>query len=88
MAYYIAMKFANIAELKNRISEYLAAVERGEEVEVRKRNVPIARIVPIHKEASNKTKLGCGKGTGRIIGDITETFIPEDDWEMHGRHTT
>jgi prevent-host-death family protein len=88
MAYYEAMKIANVAELKNRISEYLSAVENGEEIEVRKRNVPIARIVPIHKETANQTKLGCGKGTGRIIGDITEPFIPEGDWEMLGKGTT
>jgi prevent-host-death family protein len=86
MAYYIAMKVANIAELKNRISEYLAAVERGEEIEVRKRNVPIARIIPIRSQTSNQTKLGCGKGTGRIIGDITEPLMSEDDWEMLGTH--
>lgn len=85
MAYYMAMKITNVAELKNRISEYLAAVEKGEEIEVRKRNVPIARIVPIHKEASNQTKLGCGRETGRIVGDITGPFIPEDDWEMLGK---
>jgi len=88
MVYNMAMKKANIAELKNRISEYLAAVENGEEVEVTKRNVPIARIVPIHKDAPNQTKLGCGKGSGRNLGDITEPFIPEADWEMLGKSTT
>jgi len=82
------MKIANIAELKNRISEYLAAVENGEEIEVRKRNVPIARIVPIRKDALNQTKLGCGKGTGRIDGDVTKPFIPEGDWKMLAKSTT
>jgi prevent-host-death family protein len=79
------MKITNIAELKNRISEYLAAVENGEEIEVRKRNVPIARIIPLEKAAANKTKLGCGRDSGRILGDITEPFVPEDDWEMLGK---
>jgi prevent-host-death family protein len=83
-ANYMAMKIANIAELKNRISEYLSAVENGEEVEVRKRNVPIARIVPVEKAGGNRTVLGCGRESGRIIGDITEPLIPEDDWEMLG----
>jgi prevent-host-death family protein len=78
----MAMKIANVAALKNRISEFLAAVENGEEIEVHKRNVPIARIVPIQKAAANTTKLGCGRETGRIIGDITEPFIPEEDWGM------
>ena len=82
MAYIMAMKVANIAELKNKISEFISAVEKGEEVEVRKRNVPIARIVPIRKGKANATKLGCGKETGRITGDLTEPLIPEDSWEM------
>jgi len=80
----MTMKIANIAEFKNRISEYLSAVESGEEIEVRKRNVPIARVVPITSEKTNKTVLGCGKGTGRILGDVTKPFIPERDWEMLG----
>ncbi|MCY4635918.1 MAG: type II toxin-antitoxin system prevent-host-death family antitoxin [Acidobacteria bacterium] len=37
------MKVANIAEFKNHLREYLAAVAAGEEVEIRKRNVPLAR---------------------------------------------
>jgi prevent-host-death family protein len=67
---------------KNRISESISAVEKGEEIEVRKSNVPIARIVPIRKGKANATKLGCGKKTGRIIGELTEPLIPEDSWEM------
>jgi prevent-host-death family protein len=35
---------ANIAELKQRLSEYLKRVEEGDEISVCKRNVPIARI--------------------------------------------
>ncbi len=76
------MKVANIAEFKSKISKYLSDVEKGEEVEVRKRNVPIARIVPVRKPSANMTKLGCGKGTGRINADPTKPFIPETDWDM------
>jgi len=35
-----------IAELKNRLSEYLRAVRRGETLTVTDRDTPIARIVP------------------------------------------
>jgi prevent-host-death family protein len=76
------MKTANMAEFKNRISEFITAVQRGEEIEVRKRNVPIARVVPVRRIGGNATRLGCGKGTGRISGDLTDPFIPEGDWEM------
>ena len=40
------MKTANIGELKNRLSKYLVDVKRGEEVVVRDRNRPVAKLVP------------------------------------------
>ena len=82
IAYIIVMKIANIAELKNHLSAFLSLVEAGEEIEVRKRNIPIAKVIPIIKKKSNKTVLGCGKGSVKIIGDLTESMISEKDWEM------
>jgi prevent-host-death family protein len=41
------MKRVKIAELKDKLSEHLRAVERGDEIEVTDRNRPIARIVPL-----------------------------------------
>lgn len=41
------MSTANIAELKNRLSAYLAEVKKGGEVIVSERNVPFAKIVPL-----------------------------------------
>jgi prevent-host-death family protein len=40
------MKTVNIGTLKNQLSEYLRYVRNGEEVVVRDRNVPVARILP------------------------------------------
>ncbi len=40
------MKTVNIGELKNRLSAYLRYVQNGEEVIVRDRNRPVARILP------------------------------------------
>ena len=37
----------NIAELKNHLSSYLNQVRRGEEILIRDRNLPIAKIVPL-----------------------------------------
>lgn len=45
-SYLMAMKAANVAELKNRLSHYLRIVRRGEAVLVRDRNRVIARIEP------------------------------------------
>ncbi|MBA3631076.1 MAG: type II toxin-antitoxin system prevent-host-death family antitoxin [Actinobacteria bacterium] len=41
------MRRVKIAELKDRLSEHLRAVEKGAEVVVTDRDRPIARIVPL-----------------------------------------
>jgi antitoxin (DNA-binding transcriptional repressor) of toxin-antitoxin stability system len=38
----------NIAELKDQLSSFLPRVRAGEELVVRDRNLPIAKIVPLH----------------------------------------
>ncbi|MFP4532200.1 MAG: type II toxin-antitoxin system Phd/YefM family antitoxin [Desulfobacterales bacterium] len=40
------MKKVNIVELKNNFSKILMYVEKGERIQVCKRNIPIAYIVP------------------------------------------
>jgi len=42
----------NIAELKNRLSSYLQHVRAGEEIIIRDRNLPIARLVLASVETS------------------------------------
>lgn len=41
------MKEANISEMKNNLSRYLALVRRGETVRILDRGRPVAHIVPI-----------------------------------------
>ena len=77
----MAMTIANIAELKNRLSEYLRLVERGEEVEIRKHNVPVARIVPLRRRSVARGRLGAGAGTAKIRGSLTEPLIPSRAWD-------
>ena len=84
MADNMAMKIANIAEFKNHLCEYLAAVANGEQVEVRKRNTPLARVVPIRRPGRNRTVLGCGKGSVVVKADLTAPMIPVADGEMLG----
>lgn len=43
----MVMRRVKIAELKDRLSEHLRAVEKGAEVVVTDRDRPIARIVPL-----------------------------------------
>lgn len=41
------MNTASIAELKNNLSAYLRQVRRGEEILIRHRKIPVAKIVPL-----------------------------------------
>jgi prevent-host-death family protein len=50
------MRTVNIGELKNQLSAYLQYVRNGEEVIVRDRNTPVARILPIHADSLSSTK--------------------------------
>ena len=77
------MKSANIADIKNNFSHFIALVEQGEVIQVCRRNVPVAEVVPASsRNRTNRTELGCGRGTGRILGDITEPAMPTEDWQM------
>lgn len=84
LAYIMAMKTANIGELKDNLSKFITLVERGEVIEICKRNIPIAKIIPYkNTRTGNQTKLGCGLGTVKILGDVTEPLMPENTWDMH-----
>ena len=41
------MKTVNVAKLKNQLSAYLAYVRKGEQVLIKDRNTPVAKIVPL-----------------------------------------
>jgi prevent-host-death family protein len=51
------MKLVKIAELKDRLSHYLRAAERGSEVVVTDRDRPIARILPVITQRAALTVL-------------------------------
>jgi prevent-host-death family protein len=74
----------NVADLKNKLTDYLAMVEKGAQVIVCRRNVPVARLERIQEQGThvNRSKLGSMKGTVKVLGDLTEPLIPEADWEM------
>ncbi|MDA1140083.1 MAG: type II toxin-antitoxin system prevent-host-death family antitoxin [Planctomycetota bacterium] len=76
------MQKANIAEFKSRLSQYMSLVENGEEVEICRRNIPFARVVPLSQTKENRTQLGCDQGSVEVKVDLAEPTIPEHDWEM------
>ena len=72
----MAMRVANVAEFRMHLSQYLAAAANGEEVKVRKRNAPHARVVPVRPRNRNRTVLGSGRGSVVIKGSLVEPLIP------------
>lgn len=58
------MEAVNVAELKNRLSHYLRMVKDGEEIVIRDRGNPIAKITRIRSEdheASDLALIAAGK---------------------------
>lgn len=60
------MNMVNVHEIKAHLSEYLAAVEKGETVVIARRNKPIAKLVPIGPEETGKTRRPIGLAKGLI----------------------
>jgi len=76
------MKTTNVAEFKKHLSSFLALVEKGDTVEIHRRNLPIARVVALPAKKKNRTVLGCGKGSITFHGSVTEPLILAEHWEM------
>src|SRR5580692_8800583 len=51
------MRSVNVAELKNRLSKYLTFAKGGEEVVIRDRNLPVAKLVPFPAEGADDQEL-------------------------------
>jgi prevent-host-death family protein len=62
-----------VAELKDRLSEFLKRVEEGDEISVCKRNIPIARIGPA-PEGSGEPQ----SSKRRSLGDV-KGWLEDDD---------
>lgn len=84
VAKFVAMKVANIKEVKDRLSRFVEAASRGEEVVICRQNMPVARLVALESPPENHTRLGWAKGEGAIHDDLQGAFIPEDDWHLLG----
>jgi len=74
------MKTVNIAELKNHLSVYLNDVKAGQEIVVRDRNQPVARIVPLSFSSHDDEELLALAAQGKLrlgVGVLEDSF-----WEM------
>ena len=74
------MKSVNITELKNRLSVYLNDVKAGEEILVRDRNQPVARIVPLVRSRDEDGELLALAAQGKLR--LGEGLLEKSFWEM------
>lgn len=74
------MKSVNIAELKNHLSLYLKEVKAGEEILVRDRDRPVARIVPLTHALDQDDELLVLAARGKIR--LGEGVIDDSFWEL------
>jgi prevent-host-death family protein len=51
------MRSVNVAELKNRLSKYLRFAKAGEEIVIRDRNLPVAKLGPFSTEEGSEEEL-------------------------------
>ena len=51
------MRSVNIAELKNRLSTYVTFARGGEEIIIRDRNLPVAKLIPFTAGSAGEDEL-------------------------------
>jgi prevent-host-death family protein len=71
------METVNVHEAKTQLSRLLARVERGEEIIIANRGVPIAKLVPLNPRPSRLASLGRDRGRFVVPNDFNEP-LPED----------
>lgn len=70
------MRSVNVAELKNQLSKYLSFAKEGEEILIRDRNLPVAKLVPFSPgEAEEEELLLVAAGKMRL----PKTAVKLDD---------
>jgi len=76
------MRTVNIGELKNQLSGYLQHVRNGEEIVIRDRSVPVARILPFrHGSVWEQEAQLVASGAMKMPEE-------EMDWELFFRDRT
>ena len=76
------MRSVNIAQLKNHLSRYLSEVRRGEEILIRDRNLPIAKIVPLTEADDLETEEMALVATGQMRAP--KRPLPPWFWSLPG----
>jgi len=51
------MRTVNVAKLKNELSKYITYAKAGEEIVIRERNLPVAKLVPFSPQDATQEEL-------------------------------
>jgi len=74
------VRTVNVADLKNGLSKYLREVRRGEEILIKDRNVPIAKIVPLSDTDDVDAEILALAASGQIR--LGTGRIPKSFWSL------
>jgi prevent-host-death family protein len=72
------MRTVAIADLKNNLSKYLAEVRAGEQIVIRDRNVPVAKIVPLFDAGDVDAEEQSLAAAGKVR--LPESKLPRSFW--------
>jgi prevent-host-death family protein len=78
------MNSVNIAELKNGLSAYLQKVRAGEEIIIRDRNLPVAKLVPLGPTDASAEELALA-ASGELLLP-SETLNERGFWSIGAAH--
>jgi prevent-host-death family protein len=85
------MRSVNIAELKNQLSKYLTFARSGEEIVIRDRNLPVAKLIPFSTgDASDEELLLVAAGKMRLPKESAdlENLLKAPSGRTMGREVT
>lgn len=79
------MKKINVQQAKTHLSRLLERVERGETIEICRRNEPIAEIKPIRRPRTKPRSIGLARGTFVVPASFFEPLPEEWIRDLEGR---
>lgn len=71
----------SVAQAKDQFSQCLTKAQTGETIIVRKHGKAIAQITGISEPGKNRIQFGSGRGTVKVLGDLTEPAFEPEDWD-------
>ncbi len=84
--YFRTMITANIHDAKTHLSEYLDRLDTEGEILLCKRNIPIARILPVKKGTGRLKRVLSGDGLAVVLdGRFREPLDPETEAAFAGK---